>query len=118
MQYYNLASSCGLPRPKAAAACGIQCKQSAIIDRSLLYSAGAIGLHVAFFGEGVGIILLDDIECIGNESSILDCSHLGIGTSNCFHNEDVSVLCQGNSSDLDLYLFTKHFKDLLYSSAP
>lgn len=61
----------------------------------LTVSIGALGLHAAFFGEGVGIIFVDDADCIGNETSILDCSHLGIGTSNCFHNEDVSVLCQG-----------------------
>lgn len=64
---------------------------------SLYLPIGAIGLHLAFFGEGVGIIFVDDTECIGNETSILDCSHLGIGTSNCFHNEDVSVLCQGKA---------------------
>ena len=67
---------------------------------------GAIGLHVAFFGEGVGIIFVDDAECIGNETSILDCSHLGIGTSNCFHNEDVSVLCQGKAVLMIIILYT------------
>lgn len=60
-----------------------------------LFPSGAISLHAAHFGEGVGLILVDDLECVGNETSIFDCSHLGIGTSNCFHNEDVSVLCQG-----------------------
>jgi hypothetical protein len=70
---------------------------SLCFSHSTRLSAGAIGLHVAYFGEGVGIIFVDDTKCIGNETSILDCSHLGIGTSNCFHNEDVSVLCQGKA---------------------
>lgn len=60
----------------------------------MLY-AGAVSLHRAHFGEGVGLILIDDIECTGNETSLYDCFHLGIGTSNCFHDEDVSILCQG-----------------------
>lgn len=45
----------------------------------------------------MGLIFLDETECIGNETSLLACSHLGIGTSNCFHNEDVSILCQGGA---------------------
>ena len=67
------------------------------LQNGLCYT-GAVGLHGAFFGEGVGLILVDDTECIGNETTLLDCSHLGIGTSNCFHNEDVSVLCQGKEN--------------------
>lgn len=55
----------------------------------------SVGLHSSYFGEGVGIIFLDDVECVGNETSLLECSHIGIGTSNCFHDEDISLLCQG-----------------------
>ncbi len=55
---------------------------------------GAISLHSAYFGEGVGLILLDDIECTGNETTLFDCFHSGIGTSNCLHEEDISILCQ------------------------
>ena len=80
------------------------------LSLSLSLSTGAIALHVAYFGEGVGIIFTDETDCIGNESSILDCSHLGLGTSDCFHNEDVSVLCQGIQIHPDLQYTT--IKDL------
>ena len=43
------------------------------------------------FGPGVGEILLDDMDCNGNETNILDCKHSGLGTSNCLHEEDAAV---------------------------
>lgn len=51
-------------------------------------------MHAAYFGEGTGLILVDNIFCTGNESTLFECFHLGIGNSNCFHDEDVSILCQ------------------------
>ena len=54
---------------------------------------GAISHSFALFGEGVGAIFLDDVGCFGNESRLDQCSHLGVHISNCFHFEDVSVLC-------------------------
>ncbi|KAG6937492.1 deleted in malignant brain tumors 1, partial [Chelydra serpentina] len=47
----------------------------------------------ARFGEGSGNILLDDMQCRGNESSLLQCSHRGWGIHNCAHREDASVIC-------------------------
>ena len=58
-------------------------------------SSGAVALHRAFFGAGRGIILLDDVQCIGNESSLLDCRHRDVFVHNCHHSEDVGILCQG-----------------------
>ena len=47
----------------------------------------------ARFGEGSGRIWLDDVECVGNESSITKCQHRGWGSHNCGHGEDASVIC-------------------------
>lgn len=47
----------------------------------------------AFFGPGKNDIWLDDVQCVGNESSILDCPHKELGMSNCGHNEDAGVIC-------------------------
>ncbi|KAK3600146.1 hypothetical protein CHS0354_012269, partial [Potamilus streckersoni] len=49
-----------------------------------------------FFGAGSGSILLDDVTCNGNETSIVNCRHNPWGQSNCGHNEDVGVDCQPN----------------------
>ena len=57
----------------------------------------AIAEHCcAHFGEGSGSILLDNVHCVGNESSILDCETSEIGEHNCGHYEDVSVTCEQN----------------------
>ena len=59
-----------------------------------LYSTDAIGYSDAYFGEGTGTIELDDVNCYGTESTLLDCTHSTIGTSNCVHSEDAGVKCQ------------------------
>ena len=47
----------------------------------------------AAYEQGQGIIFLDELGCLGNENSLKDCTHDGIGVSNCGHNEDVSLIC-------------------------
>jgi len=47
----------------------------------------------ATYGSGTGQIVLDDLNCLGTESSLFDCSHGPIGIHNCAHSEDVGVTC-------------------------
>jgi len=51
------------------------------------------------YGPGTGSIILDDVHCVGNETSIADCPHGGWKVHDCGHGEDVSVSC-GTSSHL------------------
>jgi len=48
------------------------------------------------FGEGTGEILLDNVNCLGNETWLTDCQHRGWGEHNCGHNEDVAIKCVDN----------------------
>ena len=47
----------------------------------------------AHSGPGNGSILMDDLRCTGNESSIMDCDYGVWGSHDCNHNEDVGVEC-------------------------
>ncbi|NWI14415.1 DMBT1 protein, partial [Crypturellus soui] len=53
----------------------------------------AISVHGgALFGEGTGPVLLDELACTGDEESLAQCSHQGLGIHNCRHKEDASIL--------------------------
>ena len=55
----------------------------------------------AFFGQGSGPIQLDNVNCIGTEATLLNCTH--ITSHNCGHQEDAGVACP---SKIDLVLYT------------
>ncbi|XP_045548687.1 deleted in malignant brain tumors 1 protein-like [Salmo salar] len=58
----------------------------------------------AHFGQGRGEIWLKDVQCSGNEGSLLGCSSDGLRSHNCGHSEDAAVICQGQSADLTVRL--------------
>ncbi|KAJ3606365.1 hypothetical protein NHX12_025886 [Muraenolepis orangiensis] len=47
----------------------------------------------AFYGQGKGNVWLDDLQCLGNETSLKHCQHTDYGDSNCGHSEDAGVHC-------------------------
>ena len=48
---------------------------------------------MAAFGQGNGPIMLDDLNCNGNEADLSECPSRYWNTSNCHHYEDASVSC-------------------------
>ena len=63
----------------------------------LCHNAGAIPYRYSYFGSGTGPVILDSVNCVGNESKITQCPHLGVGVtaSYCSHYYDVGVECPG-----------------------
>ena len=52
--------------------------------------------HSAYFGPGQGAVLIDNVECIGNETRLLDCPYKGwVASTDCTHEEDAGVECSG-----------------------
>uniref|UniRef100_A0A8C5KDG9 CUB domain containing protein 3 n=1 Tax=Jaculus jaculus TaxID=51337 RepID=A0A8C5KDG9_JACJA len=64
-----------------------------IICRQLGCGSAVAALSEAHFGEGSGMILLDNMNCTGQEEHLEECSHLGWLSHNCDHREDASVVC-------------------------
>ncbi len=50
-----------------------------------------MALSRATFGIGSGEIYLDDVQCVGTETGLVDCPHSA--EHNCGHNEDAGVRC-------------------------
>ena len=65
----------------------------AVVCRQLGYEYTISAPRSAAFGQGSGPIWLDNVACFGNESSIFNCTHQGIGVHNCGHSEDASAVC-------------------------
>uniref|UniRef100_A0A670ZVJ4 HHIP like 1 n=1 Tax=Pseudonaja textilis TaxID=8673 RepID=A0A670ZVJ4_PSETE len=69
-------------------------KAAAVVCRQLGYAFVIRATKKAEFGEGHSLsILLDDVQCIGHEKTLLECSHSEIGKHNCSHKEDAGVIC-------------------------
>lgn len=54
------------------------------------------------YGEGTGLILLDEVKCKGGESSLLECSHAEWGRHDCSHSEDVAMRCERGGNTIDI----------------
>ena len=65
-----------------------------VVCHQLGYDGVLRAVRNAAFGQGTGQIWLDDVQCVGNETSISQCNHLGLGVHNCRHNKDAGVVCR------------------------
>ncbi|XP_029474408.1 neurotrypsin isoform X2 [Rhinatrema bivittatum] len=64
-----------------------------VVCRQLGLGGVAKAWNQASFGEGSGAVLLDEVQCTGNELSIEQCTKNAWGEHNCAHQEDAGVSC-------------------------
>ena len=68
-------------------------------------TSGSVAYSNARFGQGTGPIALNNLTCVGTETSILDCSSNGLfNTGSCSHADDASVQCQRECQSGDIRL--------------
>ncbi|KAJ0068225.1 hypothetical protein NL108_017694 [Boleophthalmus pectinirostris] len=72
-----------------------------VVCRASKCGSAIMALPGSYFGDGAGNIWLDDVECLGNETSLLHCRHPDLGNNNCGHREDAGVMCSAHLRLLD-----------------
>ncbi|KAI3353774.1 hypothetical protein L3Q82_005001 [Scortum barcoo] len=70
-------------------------KAGTVVCRQLGFTTALAVMKRAALGEADESvkILLDDVECEGGESTLLECKRSRVGKHNCSHGEDVGVIC-------------------------
>ncbi|XP_019859007.1 PREDICTED: deleted in malignant brain tumors 1 protein-like [Amphimedon queenslandica] len=63
-----------------------------VVCRQLGYDSGT-AFGRAYFGQGTGLIVMDDVHCNGAESYLTNCTHTNTMYHNCYHFEDAGVRC-------------------------
>ena len=69
-----------------------------VVCRQIGFSQAIAIKTSAYYGRGSGQIWLDDVNCVGIELTIENCSHGGWGNENCFHSEDAGIQCAASDS--------------------
>ncbi|XP_060112419.1 deleted in malignant brain tumors 1 protein-like [Heteronotia binoei] len=68
-------------------------KQAEVVCREMGCGVPLKAPTNAFFGRGSGPIWKDDVNCIGTETFLSECTSSAWGLNNCHHGEDAGVEC-------------------------
>ncbi|XP_077981230.1 scavenger receptor cysteine-rich domain-containing protein DMBT1-like isoform X2 [Glandiceps talaboti] len=66
--------------------------EAMVVCRQLGFLGGAV-TPTNLYGQGSDPILLDDVNCVGGENTLRECSSRGWGVHKCGHGQDVGITC-------------------------
>ena len=69
-----------------------------VVCRQLGFGSSGIPYYNAYyyFGQESESVWLDGVSCTGDELTLAECGHRGVGiTRNCYHYDDAGVRCYG-----------------------
>ena len=69
-------------------------KSRSPVSDSILSCIDAVAATGAAFGPGTGTVLLNALQCYGNETNLTQCAGADFGTAPCPHSRDAGVTCQ------------------------
>ncbi|KAG7264229.1 hypothetical protein CRUP_014130 [Coryphaenoides rupestris] len=67
-------------------------QEAQVVCREMKCGSALAAKNHAYFGQGSGLIVLDDVGCKGHEMSLKECPHAGF-PNDCSHLEDAGVIC-------------------------
>jgi len=73
-----------------------------VVCRSLGFGYIGKKVDINLYGVGDGLIWLNNVNCIGTEKYIGECSHGDWGDHSCSHLQDVAISCTNNSPAADV----------------
>ena len=72
----------------------------------------------AAFGQGTGTVLLNALQCYGNETNLTQCTGADFGTAPCPHSRDAGVTCQLRQCKLAISVRSKwHYTNIDHTIA-
>ena len=63
-------------------------------------SARPLPVSGAFFGQGLGPLFMESVQCSGGESHVAFCPSSNFGHAACSHDRGAGVICQPGSTPL------------------
>ena len=75
-----------------------------VVCRQLGFGSAITARDNAIYGEGRGRIWLDDVNCVGTELTIEECSHNGWGIEDCSHGGNAGIKCAVSNGNFSMYL--------------
>ena len=77
-------------------------QDAAVVCRQLGFEGALAAFGASEFGQGIGQIWLDEVQCGGDESSISECVHREWGDHDCSHYSTAGVVCRPRSKAMRL----------------